>query len=47
MKQNRANGKTVIQSTWVNSNKVEVMYNDFSKVAYDKKTFEQMHKEVK
>ena len=47
MKQNRVNGKTVIQTTWVKSDKVEVKYNDFSKQTYDKKTFEQMHKEVK
>ena len=41
------NKKIVIQQTWTGSNKVEVVYSDFSKQTYEKKTFEQMHKEVK
>ena len=39
-----ANKKVVVQQTWLSSNKVEVVYQDFSKQTYDKSTFEKMHK---
>ena len=41
------NKKIVMQQTWIGLNKVEVVYQDFSKQTYDKVTFEQMHKAKK
>lgn len=42
-----ANKKVVVQQTWTGSNKVVVIYQDFSKQTYDKATFEKMHKAKK